>query len=110
MTARSLSSATALTALAAAALLCLPGLAPAQDGQRAARFEQKFAERFKAADTDGNGQLSKAEAEAGMPRLAKRFDEIDSAKTGQISPDQAKAWMTQQRQQHRHAKTPPAAS
>jgi hypothetical protein len=45
-----------------------------------------------------------------MPRLAKRFDEIDSAKSGQISQEQAKAWMAQQRQQHRNAKTPPAAS
>lgn len=40
---------------------------------------------FKRADTDGNGMLSRAEAEKGMPRLARHFDQIDTNKDGQLS-------------------------
>lgn len=109
MTARNLSAATMLVALAAAAMLALPSVAPAQDGsQRAARAE-KLAERFKAADKDGDGQLTKAEAEAGMPRLAKHFDAIDSAKTGRVSLEQVKTWMIQQGPPRGGAKASPAA-
>jgi hypothetical protein len=32
--------------------------------------------RFQAADTDHNGQLSREEAEKGMPALARHFDQI----------------------------------
>lgn len=48
-------------------------------------------QRFKQADTDGNGMLSRAEAEKGMPRLARNFDRIDSNKDGQLSRDELAA-------------------
>ncbi|MGA0609064.1 calcium-binding protein [Caldimonas sp. KR1-144] len=106
MTERKLSFATALVALAAATMLSVPGIAPAQEGQpRAGQFAQKFGERFKAADKDGDGRLTKAEAEAGMPRLAKNFDEIDADQRGSITQQQAMAWMAKQRQRG-GAKTP----
>lgn len=55
--------------------------------ERMARFEQ----RFKSADADGNGMISRAEAEKGMPRLARRFDQIDANKDGQITRDEMAA-------------------
>jgi hypothetical protein len=50
------------------AMIAVPTIASAQ-----AETEQKQGrgqERFKAADKDGNGTLSKAEVSASMPRLA----------------------------------------
>lgn len=47
--------------------------------------------RFKSADTDGNGMLSRAETEKGMPRLARRFERIDADKDGQVSRDEIAA-------------------
>ena len=37
---------------------------------------------FKRADTDGNGMLSRTEAEKAMPRLARHFDQIDTNRDG----------------------------
>ena len=65
-----------------------------QDEMRAAaeaRREEAKAElaaRFKAADKNGDGLLSKEEAAAGMPRLANRFDSLDTNKDGQLSPEE----------------------
>ena len=55
--------------------------------ERMARFEQ----RFKSADVDGNGMISRVEAEKGMPRLVRRFEQIDANKDGQISRDEMAA-------------------
>lgn len=48
-------------------------------------------ERFKAADTDGNGKLSKEEVSAAMPALAPRFDSLDTDKDGQLSGEEMRA-------------------
>lgn len=50
-----------------------------------AEIQARNAARFKRADTDGNGALSRAEAQKGMPWLARRFDQIDANKDGQIT-------------------------
>jgi len=55
------------------------------------QHQARAAERFKQADADGNGALSKAEAEKGMPGLARRFDAIDGNKDGQLSRDEIEA-------------------
>ena len=55
--------------------------------ERQAKFEQ----RFKRADTDGNGTISRAEAEKGLPRLARNFDRIDANKDGQVSREEIAA-------------------
>ena len=47
--------------------------------------------RLKAADTNGDGLISKAEAQAALPRLAKHFDQVDTNHDGQVSPDELKA-------------------
>jgi hypothetical protein len=88
------------------ALLCLgslttlaPLLVHAQDSKAGAgmrdpeKMRQAFDQRFKKADTNGDGKLSKAEADAGMPRIAKNFDTIDANKDGFITPDEIRAAM-----------------
>lgn len=41
-------------------------------------------ERWKAADTDGDGALSREEAQASMPHMAERFDKMDANSDGRI--------------------------
>jgi Ca2+-binding EF-hand superfamily protein len=48
----------------------------------------KMEERFKEADTNGDGQLSLDEVQAKMPRLASRFSELDKDKNGQLSKEE----------------------
>ena len=51
----------------------------------------KMHERLKAADKDGDGKISRAEAVA-LPRIAKHFDEIDTNKDGFITREELKAF------------------
>jgi Ca2+-binding EF-hand superfamily protein len=44
--------------------------------------------RFAAADKNGDGELTREEFEAGMPRIYRGFDQIDSGKKGYITLDQ----------------------
>ena len=60
----------------------------AHKGERQA----KAAERFKHADTDGDGAISRAEAEKQAPRLAKKFDQIDGNKDGKLTQDELRAY------------------
>lgn len=94
-----------LPVVLAAALAPLATLAqpPADAPEHRAQMAQQMAERFKAADKDGDGALTRAEAEAGMPRLAKRFDDIDTAKTGKITLEQIRGFMQKQMQERRDA-------
>jgi len=71
----------------AAAIMLVPVLAFA-----AARGNEKLTERFRRADADGNGMLSRAEAETALPRLAEHFDAIDVNRDGQISPEEIRAF------------------
>ena len=82
----------ALTAagLAAASFLVL---AAPQGGPH----EGRFAERLKAADTNGDGAISRAEAQAGLPMIARHFDQIDANKDGQITQDELRAFHEQRR-------------
>ena len=59
-------------------------------GERGDRA-QKMHERLKAADKDGDGKISRAEAVA-LPRIAKHFDEIDTNKDGFITREELKAF------------------
>jgi len=71
-----------------AALLLAPALALAAATGKNARL----AEQFMHADADGNGMLSRAEAERAAPLLAKQFDAIDANCDGQISPEEIRAF------------------
>jgi Ca2+-binding EF-hand superfamily protein len=55
-------------------------------------------ERLRAADTNGDGLISRAEA-AALPRLAERFDAIDANRDGQLSRDELRAFHQSQRLQ-----------
>lgn len=59
--------------------------------------QAKAAERFKHADANGDGAISRAEAEKGAPRLAKKFDQIDSNKDGQLSQEELRAYRESKR-------------
>jgi Ca2+-binding EF-hand superfamily protein len=78
------------TALAAASFLVFadPGAKGGGHG--------KMAERLKAADTNGDGMISRAEA-AALPRIAERFDEIDTNRDGQLTMDELRAFHEKQR-------------
>ncbi len=54
---------------------------PAAQQYDPARFEQ----RFKSADADSNGRLSRQEAYAEFPRMPEFFDEVDSNKDNAIT-------------------------
>ena len=95
-----------LPVVLAAALAPLAAMAqpPADAPERRAQMAQQMAEHFKAADKDGDGALTRAEAEAGMPRLARRFDDIDTAKTGRITLEQIRSFLQKQMQERHDAK------
>ncbi|PTN56330.1 hypothetical protein C9J98_01020 [Stenotrophomonas panacihumi] len=73
------------------------GAPPLTDAQRE-RLEQA-AERFRAADTNHDGQISRAEANASLPRIAKRFDQLDANGDGQLSAEEFRAAMERARAQ-----------
>lgn len=60
-------------------------------------FAERFNERFDKADTDHDGKLTLAEAQAGMPRLAKLFDQIDVKKQGYLTRDDIRTFMISHR-------------
>jgi Ca2+-binding EF-hand superfamily protein len=76
-----------LLALSAASLAHAEAPADAQKGDRA----QKMQARLKAADTNGDGKISREEANASLPGIAKNFDAIDTNKDGFISMDELQA-------------------
>ena len=48
-------------------------------------------ERFKKADTNGDGRLSREEAEKGMPEVARNFERIDANKDGVVTLEELEA-------------------
>jgi Ca2+-binding EF-hand superfamily protein len=58
---------------------------------RRAEMQAQAAERFKQANTNGDGLLSKDEVSKGMPRLARAFDRLDTNKDGELSPEEMQA-------------------
>ncbi len=59
--------------------------------QRRAEKKAHFEQRFKGADTDGNGMVSRVEAEKSLPRLARQFERFDTNQDGQVSRDEMAA-------------------
>lgn len=57
---------------------------------RRAEMKEKAAARFKSADKNGDGFLSKDEA-AALPRLARHFDDLDTNKDGMLTPEEIEA-------------------
>jgi hypothetical protein len=70
-------------------LLTALGLASAATLVTAAPEGRGF-ERLRAADTNGDGMISREEAKA-LPRLAGHFDELDADKNGQLTAEEMRA-------------------
>ncbi|MBM7124701.1 EF-hand domain-containing protein [Dyella flava] len=79
-------------------VLLLPAIAVAapqtsMNSPRAQQMMRMLEQRFDAADTNHDGKLTLAEAQAGMPRVAQHFADIDTNHQGYITLDQIKAFM-----------------
>ena len=71
----------------AAILFAALNLAAGADNSR----DEQIDEHFAAADTNHDGQLTPAEAKAGMPRVAGNFDKIDADQSGTVTLAEIKA-------------------
>ena len=60
--------------------------------QSAAMINRMIDSRFAASDTNKDGKLTKAEAQAGgMDRVVEKFDRLDAKKRGYVTKPQIKA-------------------
>ena len=65
------------------------------------KYQGAMQEHWKLADKDGDGLLSKAEAESGdMPRLVKDFDKLDKNKDGKLSHEEVEEGMKKRHKSH----------
>ena len=71
--------------------------AEVEAGRDTAKREARTAirARWNAADKDGDGALSQAEANESMPRLAKRFGDFDANGDGKISREEVHLFVMQ---------------
>jgi len=86
---RSILTLTALSACLVASLSLAqggPGRGPASS--QTPGTQGRALENFKAADSNKDGLLSRAEAEKSLPQMALRFDALDANKDGQISAEE----------------------
>jgi len=83
--------------------------AAAQDAERVKHMAAEMQKRFAAADKNGDGRLTRDEAQAAMPYVYKHFDEIDKTKQGQVSLAEIAAFAREQRAA-RKAAAPSGAS
>jgi len=60
----------------------------AQRKNRTGHFQAAMEERFKKADANGDGSLSREEATASMPQLARDFDRLDANKDGKLTREE----------------------
>ena len=79
------------------ALPQVPTQAPTQGAALKAQVESKLRAGFAAADTDGGGTITLAQARAaGLGFVANNFREIDTAHTGRVSFDDVKRYLRRQ--------------
>ena len=53
-----------------------------------AEMKARIQERFRKADTNGDGRISREEAQRSMPELARDFDRIDANKDGMVTMEE----------------------
>ncbi|MEM5427986.1 EF-hand domain-containing protein [Cupriavidus oxalaticus] len=95
---------TSLGATAQSAPGAQPGAMPAGEVPKAppttAQAKAMITERFKAADANHDGKLTRDEAQAGMPQVYQNFDKIDVKKQGSVTERQIGAyWMKKTKDQ-----------
>ena len=90
--------------LAGFAMISLAGDGAATPDQKARHAEMKarMLERLKAADTNGDGMISRSEAAAALPELVEHFDKIDADKNGFITLQEFESAMKARHGQHGH--------
>ena len=59
--------------------------------------EGGFAEHFRRADADGDGALTRGEAETALPRLAAKFDRIDADRDGRLTSEELRRYFDARR-------------
>ncbi|WP_026036052.1 calcium-binding protein [Cupriavidus sp. BIS7] len=65
-----------------------------------------ISEKFKAADTNHDGKLTREEAKAGMPEVYKHFDQIDVKKKGYVTARQIGAYWQSKTQKQMQKENP----
>ena len=65
------------------------------------RMQQRVHDWFKKVDKDGDGSISREEAQANAPRLAKNFDAVDANHDGKVTMEELRAYHQAMREQHR---------
>ena len=63
----------------------------------AAKQSGGFAEHFRRADADGDGGLTRTEADKALPRLGGKFDRIDTNHDGKLTADELRRYFDAQR-------------
>ncbi|MGH8621443.1 MAG: hypothetical protein ACREUB_04670 [Burkholderiales bacterium] len=56
-----------------------------------AEMQARAEERFRKADANGDGRLTREEARKGMPQVARDFDRIDANKDGMVTKEELEA-------------------
>lgn len=79
--------------------------APASQGAAPAKPRMTAEERFKAANTTGDGRLTYAQAQAKMPRVAHDFEAIDKDRKGYVTLADIRAHDAERRAARKAAKT-----
>lgn len=75
-------------------------------GMTPAERKKWFTERFKEADADHDGKLTREEARVGMPEVYKRFDQLDTRKRGYVTERQVGAAWSKMIQDDMQKKNP----
>jgi Ca2+-binding EF-hand superfamily protein len=87
--------------LLAAVLLAMFTAACAQNSDRRSQARQGMMDKLKAADTNDDGYIDRAEADASLPRVAKGFDKLDADQDGRLSNDELREAANMARQRFR---------
>jgi EF hand len=61
------------------------------------KSEGGFAEHFRRADANGDGALTRAEADKALPRLGTKFDRIDANADGKLTQDELRRYFDSKR-------------
>ncbi|MHA6894370.1 EF-hand domain-containing protein [Ralstonia pseudosolanacearum] len=69
-------------------------------GEMRGKMQARLDAKFKAADKNGDGALTREEMQAGLPKLAKHFDEIDANHDGKVTEDEIRAFMKARHDAH----------